>query len=109
VEQSDVPALPFDDIVRLRCAVAMRRLAELARSWDADGDQADGDDVEAKVTAACHALEQLEDAVVADPGAGGSDPFAAGSIVTTLRRCLGALVVCGGPVAIEQHRARLFR
>jgi uncharacterized membrane protein YgaE (UPF0421/DUF939 family) len=108
VEQTDVPALPFDDVVRLRCALAMRRLADLARSWDADN-RANDDDVEAKVTAACRALEELEDAVAADPSSGGSDPFVAGSIVTTLRRCLGALVVCGGPVAIERNRSRLFR
>ena len=108
VEQTDVPALPFNDVVRLRCAVAMRTLADLAGSWDADN-RANDDDVEAKVTAACRALEELEDAVVADPSSGGSDPFVAGSIVTTLRRCLGALVVCGGPVAIERNRARLFR
>jgi len=109
VEQADVPALPFDDMVRLRCAAAMRRLADLAASWDADGDATDGEDVDAKVAAACQALEELEDAVVADPRSGGSDPFVAGSVVTTLRRCLGALVVCGGPTAIEQDQARLFR
>jgi uncharacterized membrane protein YgaE (UPF0421/DUF939 family) len=114
VEQADVPALPFDDVVRLRCALAMRRLAELAGSWEAEGGDADRDDVEASVAAACRALEELEDAVSADPASGGSDPFVAGSIVTTLRRCLGALVECerptaiGGPAAVEQNRSRLF-
>jgi uncharacterized membrane protein YgaE (UPF0421/DUF939 family) len=108
VEQSDVPALPFDRIVRLHCAVAMRRLADLARAWDADSD-ADPADLEARVRAAYQAIEEVEDAVSADPSSGGSDPFVAGGIVTTLRRCLGALVVGGGPPAIEQNRSRLFR
>ena len=104
VEQADVAALPFDDVVRLRCAGAMRRLADLVRAWDADGGEADGDDLEAVVSAACRSIEELEEAVAAEPGFGGSDPFVAGSIVTALRRCLGALVVCGGPTAIERSR-----
>jgi len=107
VEQADVPALPFDDVVRLRCAAAMRRLAELAGSWDADNRANEG--LEGKVAAACRAMEELEDAVAADPSSGGSDPFVAGSVVTALRRCLGALVVCGGPVAIQRSRSGLFR
>lgn len=108
VERADVPALPFDRTVRLHCAAAMRRLADLAGAWEPDSD-ADPADLDAAIQAAYEAVERLEDAVSADPGYGGSDPFVAGSVVTTLRRCLGALVVGGGPPAIEQNRARLFR
>lgn len=103
VEQNDVPALPFRHAARLQCADAMRRIADLARAW------AEGGDTDDAVTAACESLESLERSVAEDPTAGGADPFVAGSVVTTLRRCLGALVTCGGSTAIARNRSRLFR
>lgn len=110
VEQADVPALPFDDRVRLQAANATRRLAELTRYWATDPKVADGDErLNSLVEAACESLEALENSVADNPSSGGSDPFVAGTVVTTLRRCLGAMVVGGGPVAIEQNETRLFR
>lgn len=102
-EQQDVPALPFNDKVRFDAAAAMRRLATLAQVWVDEGE------VDAATDAACDSLERLENAVVADSRSGGADPFVASSVVTLLRRCLGALVNCGGDTAIARNRSRLFR
>jgi uncharacterized membrane protein YgaE (UPF0421/DUF939 family) len=110
VEQADVPALPFDDRVRLQCADATRRLSELTRYWaDHHASAEENDRLNSLVQSACRSLVTLEDSVAEDPASGGADPFVAGSVVTTLRRCLGAMVVCGGRTAIEQNRADLFR
>jgi uncharacterized membrane protein YgaE (UPF0421/DUF939 family) len=103
VEEQHVAALPFNNRTRLECAAAMRRLADLARSWGGDGD------VDPAITAACDAVERLERSVAEDPNSGDADPFVAGSMVTTLRRCLGAMVACGGSDAVAAHQARLFR
>jgi uncharacterized membrane protein YgaE (UPF0421/DUF939 family) len=102
VEEQGVPALPFNNKVRLEFAAAMRRLSELARAWAQDCD------TESAISAACDAVERLERSVIEDPSSGGSDPFVAGSLVTTLRRCLGAMVSCGGSDTIAVHQARLF-
>lgn len=103
VEEQGVPALPFNGETRLECAAAMRRLSELARAW------VEGGDTDAAIRAASDAMQRLERSVARDPASDGADPFVAGSIVTTLRRCLGAMVSCGGSEAIATHQARLFR
>ena len=102
-EGQNVPALPFDERARFECAAATRRLAELARAF------ADGTQQGESRGAAYEALERLETSVAGDPLAGGSDPFVVGSIVTTLRRCLGALAGGGGAWAITQDRPAPFR
>ncbi len=92
----------------VQCAEATRRLAELSRFW-ADERGAEREELNRLVNAAFESLEQLESSIADDPRAGGSDPFVAGTVVTTLRRCLGALVVRGGPTAIKQNESRLLR
>ncbi len=106
VEGHDVPALPFNDKVRLEAAAAMRRLADLTRGWTEGITEAELDRL---ITAAADAVVRLEDSVVEDPRSGGSDPFVAGSVVTTLRRCLGAMITSAGRSSVEKHRSRLFR
>jgi uncharacterized membrane protein YgaE (UPF0421/DUF939 family) len=103
VEQQNVPALPLDRNARRDCADAIRRLADFARVF------ADGQEQEEARREAYGALERLEDSVAADPRAGGSDPFVVGTVITTLRRCLSALVTGGGTTSIERGRSRLFR
>lgn len=103
VEQEDIPALPFNRRTRMQCARAMRELARLTKGSPHEG-CSDG-----AVSAACSAVDELHESLAEDPSAGGSDPFVAGSIVTVLRRCLGAIASCGGPTAVARNRSLLFR
>jgi hypothetical protein len=103
VEQEGVPVLPINTGVRLQCAQTMRTLAELSRR--AANDEVDDTQVEEALSA----VRRVEKALQDDPRTGGADPFAAASIVTALRRCLGALIAGAGPTLVTQNRDQLFR
>ena len=100
VREHETAELPWDEIAmgpRLRpdTARALTAVADVLRSVadDAIGDDVVGDP--AVVARARVAVEALADRVRAQRVESGQDLFVAGSVVTTLRRCLTAVVAPG--------------
>ncbi len=100
VRENEHAELDFDEIamgptLRPATAEALARLADVLRSVadDAIGDDVVGDPV--VVAAARAAVEGLAGRIRDERSAHGQDLFVAGSVVTTLRRCLTAVVARG--------------